>query len=565
MTVKRRRRIDAVVLGLVAVVLGVSAAVVARVGEVERVSHYWVDAQLDSSGRARVVELIEYDFGSKRRHGIFREIPDIDSSVPTQVFSETAPDRAEVTERMQFTTFKIGDPDKRISGSHVYQINYGLTSLEVDDRIVWDAVGTSWSVGMDKVVINLRSPFALVEPVCWVGRLGSTDSCSVEAVGPGHVVVQLEKLEAGEGVTIAARHGHLTLITQGPPRPSLLAGNPGPSLLWVALAGWLSAGALMPIISFWFRRRGREQLRDSSGAVTLVDAAELPDHAALHSVAFPDLEPWQAGVLWDEQALPRHQTAWLVQQAAEGQILLEGDKNVTLKVGPAGLKDRLLILMFHGRESVELGKFDPSFGVAWDAVNEQIEDFAHDITLWDPAADRFRRSVSIGGAFAAVLGLNIAAYGSISTDRYGWWSLPLIVPGMLMAGAGVAAVLRAWELRVRTPEGSEAWLSIEMFRRYLAQAEAQQAEWAAENGVVTQYAAWAIALGEIDQWTKAVKSSSAFARSGHAQMGWTAMRMVPLFSNLERSTVSTATSPSSSSSGGGSVGGGGGGGGGGSW
>jgi uncharacterized membrane protein YgcG len=268
----------------------------------------------------------------------------------------------------------------------------------------------------------------------------------------------------------------------------------------------------------------------------------------------------------DERPLPRHQTAWLVQQAVEGQILLEGNKTVTLRVGPSGLSDKLLKVMFDGRESVELGKHDPTFQMAWGGVKDQIEDFSKDVSLWDPEADRFRRSVSIGGAIAAVLGLVVALFGSMSAGRSGWGSLPIVVLGMLAAGAGVAAVTRAWELRVRTPRGSETWLSIETFRRYLSQAEAEQAEWAAQNGVVTQYAAWAIALGEIDQWTKAVKRSSAFNKSSHDGADWTDMRMIPLLSNLERSTVSTATSPSSSSSGGGgSVGGGGGGGGGGSW
>lgn len=135
---------------------------------------------------------------------------------------------------------------------------------------------------------------------------------------------------------------------------------------------------------------------------------------SLHSAAFPDLEPWQAGVLLDERSLPRHQTAWLVQQAVEGQILLEGGKDVTLWPGPSGLSDRLLMVMFDGRDSVELGEHDPTFQMAWSGVNDQIDDFSKDASLWDPEADRFRRSVSIGGTIAAVLGLILAVFGAMA-------------------------------------------------------------------------------------------------------------------------------------------------------
>jgi uncharacterized membrane protein YgcG len=39
---------------------------------------------------------------------------------------------------------------------------------------------------------------------------------------------------------------------------------------------------------------------------------------------------------------------------------------------------------------------------------------------------------------------------------------------LLAAGAGGAAAIRAWELRVRTPAGSGLWLRTESFRRFLA-------------------------------------------------------------------------------------------------
>jgi uncharacterized membrane protein len=77
--------------------------------------------------------------------------------------------------------------------------------------------------------------------------------------------------------------------------------------------------------------------------------------------------------------------------------------------------------------------------------------------------------------------------------------------------------------------------------------------------VLREYTAWAVAVGEVDRWARAVAASSAIPQ----QAGLGYVHMAPM---LISTTSSTATAPSSSGGGGGgSVGGGGGGGGGGSW
>jgi uncharacterized membrane protein len=102
---------------------------------------------------------------------------------------------------------------------------------------------------------------------------------------------------------------------------------------------------------------------------------------------------------------------------------------------------------------------------------------------------------------------------------------------------------------------------VESFRRFLHESETFHAEEAAKRGVLREYTAWAVALGEIDRWERAVSASAVIPED--AGLGY--VHMAPA---LMASTSSSATAPSSSGSGGGgggSVGGGGGGGGGGSW
>ena len=124
-------------------------------------------------------------------------------------------------------------------------------------------------------------------------------------------------------------------------------------------------------------------------------------------------------------------------------------------------------------------------------------------------------------------------------------------------------LVRAWELRVRTAAGSGLWLRVESFRRFLAGSEAYHAEEAARRGVLREYTAWALALGEIDRWRTAVMSSP------NIPLDTPGLGYVWLGSSIMSSTSAAATAPSSSGGGGGfgggSVGGGAGGGGGGSW
>ena len=139
------------------------------------------------------------------------------------------------------------------------------------------------------------------------------------------------------------------------------------------------------------------------------------------------------------------------------------------------------------------------------------------------------------------------------------WLIGTLVCGAF-AGVCMAAVVRGWELRVRTPQGTALWLRVESFRRFLAESEAYHAEEAAKRGVLREYTAWAVATGEIDRWSKAV-SAAALAPAVTTGLAWAYVGP-----SLIHSTSSSSTAPSSSGGGGGGgVGGGGGGGGGGSW
>src|SRR5690606_19953131 len=104
-------------------------------------------------------------------------------------------------------------------------------------------------------------------------------------------------------------------------------------------------------------------------------------------------------------------------------------------------------------------------------------------------------------------------------------------------------------------------LRTESFRRFLDASEGQHVEWAWQHGLLREYSAWAVALGEADAWDRALQR----ANIPHEQV---ATYTAPLLVHSMASSISSArVGPSSSSSGGGGggVGGGGGGGSSGSW
>jgi predicted membrane protein DUF2207 len=72
---RKRRRLDVVLLAAAALLVGGVAMIGAAIGDEERISGLWAGAEVAGDGSARITEVIDYDFGLRRRHGIFRDIP----------------------------------------------------------------------------------------------------------------------------------------------------------------------------------------------------------------------------------------------------------------------------------------------------------------------------------------------------------------------------------------------------------------------------------------------------------------------------------------------------------
>jgi hypothetical protein len=581
-----RRRRDRLLLLLAVLVVGGVAAVGALSGDAERIGAYWTSAELDAGGRAEIVEVIDYDFGSwpRQRHGILRDIPGVDRDAGFVVSSPTAPDRVRITSGFGEVNLRIGDPSVTINNRHRYRIEYPLGTLVQGDIVSWNGVGTGWVVPIDEVEIHLVAPYELDNPICDRGRQSAVGGCEAVEVAPGHLMVTTGGLSDLEGVTVTAERG--ATVAEPPIVPAAPTGPADdPGFGWLLPALLAAAAAVVGIVLTWplIRRLGREQVwpggavaaaygpAADAGEPLLLDHRQLAELATIEFEPPDDLGPARGGVIYDEHVRPQHKIAWLVERANRGEVVLDvggGDSKLTRgDQWPEPDTAATLTAMFGGRSSVRLGTYDSKFAAAWAGLERRLEAWRLESGLWDPAGRKRRTTARVLGLVFGAIGLVVAGGGGALANRGAVVGLVVAAVGGIVAGIGLTATTTSWELPVRTPEGSALWLQLESFRRFIAASEAKHAEAAASMGLLLHYTAWAVALDEVDHWEQAVNAAAAGGALG--AMSQSDLMIAGRAGRLSGEARSTSVAPSSSGGGGGfgggGAGGGGGGGGGGSW
>ncbi len=588
-TTRRKRRNGRFLMGVAALLPAGAAGIAAAAGDSERIAGIWTVAELDARGGAQIVEVIDYDFGSSSRHGIFRDIPDLDPLAEIEVSSEDAPDDLDITTFGSDTRLKIGDPGRTIWGRHRYRLAYPLDTVTVGDQVAWNGVGHDFEVPIEHAEVHIVAAFELTDPTCFRGALWEDTTCDVTEVEAGHVVVEADDFSSNEGLTIYATVGpRLGDRPALPAEPEGSVDDPGIGILRAALLGLAGSVVMAPLVWWVLRRRGREQvwrggaadaafgagrLDPSSGMAgfDLVDHQDLDDLATIEFESPRGLSAVAGGIVHAESVTGAHQMAWLMECAIREEVVLDDSSGtLVLRRGPAApAPDAVaeLARIFNGRDSVALGKYDKEFSKAWQSVKSRLEDWRRQSDLWDPEGGRRRTTVLVLGLVIALVGLGGVVLSAVFANRSGGAWVVALIAGAVVCGVGLAMTIRSWELFVRTPEGSARFLQVESFRRFIAGSEAKHAEAAARMGLLRQYTAWAVALGELDHWSKAVQAAAAVPNSAVNTTGFNSLAYVAVASSLSSAVTKASVAPSSSSSGGGGgfSGGGGGGGGGGSW
>ncbi|GAB2990266.1 hypothetical protein GCM10023080_065040 [Streptomyces pseudoechinosporeus] len=592
-----RRRRDAVLLLVGAVLVGLVGLLGAVLGEPgERIARMWVGAEIRADGTARITEVIDYDFNGEQRHGIYRDVPRTEpgdvSEVSVTADGEPVPYSVEDGLDARIV---IGDPDATVTGTHRYRIEYTLPRLGDEEWLAWDAVGTNWDVPVGHVDVHLAVPFALQRPSCVAGSSGSQEDCATQRQPvPGQLDVAQDGLEAQEGLTLYAEvadadGGGASLPTAPGGRAAAVEAGDGVAAGWLWATG--IALAATALVAELVRLAGRERVQGADGRTRRMDVRRLGASVTPNGEPPAGIAPAHAGILLTDQVRQEHLAAWLLTAAADGHLTISGNKKPVLHQAgerPEGgaadpLTAEVLQAVFARKPRVPLGQYNTAFAIAWNLLRHRLKDWRRTggDGLWEPSGERRRRIAVWGGAVAAAVGTVVVGITATDVaDPVADWRTPLAV-GAALAGAGLAALVRAWELRARTVRGSHLWCQAEAYRRHLAEPGWHGWE-KRDEGEIT---AWAVALGEAEAWTAAAAADEANAHASRTRArtaipGDDATLRPHLATYLPLAAVSAATQPSSggsgsssgSSSGGysgggdsGGVGGGDGGGGGGSW
>jgi uncharacterized membrane protein YgcG len=594
---KNRRTATVGAIVLVGFVLAIGAGFVTYFGLwSERIHHYAVDVAVREDGSAVVRETIDYDFGNNSRHGILRDFPGYGVPGGTEpevvsdvrVRSASAPAAFEMDDSV-YARIRIGDENETVSGRHRYVIEYTITGAVDGDRFGYDMIGTGWDVPIDEADLRITGPRRITDVGCFRGSSGSTTPCATVGRDGDAVTAHVEGLDAEQGVTI---DGSLSGALTGPVRTALpddvelTDGHSYWTTIWLVLA-FGAGGYLLGIVPamFWARRAGRDRAWAGGGIEGVFGgpgqgSAPIADVSAEQQVTMQfepprDLTPAQGGVLLAEKVERHHQVAWLTQASLDGWFTIStGGKRLRWTAGEDkwDAAPEPLRKIFNKRLGVKLGKPDRRFAEGFTMIAKELRDWRRTCELWDHAVERRNRLVARwveGIAIVAVLGGAVALFltAGVPVTAYA-----VAAAAAFVAGAGASLMMSGDELAVRTPEGFAKRQLVEGFRRFFAASEGKHARDAADRGELRLYSAWAVALGELDHWNKAMASASLPpSTTGVAET----TAFVAFSASVPTATSAPSSGSSSSSSdsgysgggysGGGDVGGGAGGGGGSSW
>ena len=188
----------------------------------ERIRSFNTAIQIEKSGKIKVTEKILYDFDTNYRHGIYRDIPQIvyrenNTKYVLEYDNFFVSDENGIS--YKFSTsylqdhlrLKIGDPDRTITGAHIYVISYevsgALTYFNDHTELYWNSTGDQWDVPIDSVQTTVALPKNIsgtdLKLACYTGSLGASETaCTASSEDNVETFNSQRPLLAKEGMTV---------------------------------------------------------------------------------------------------------------------------------------------------------------------------------------------------------------------------------------------------------------------------------------------------------------------------------------------------------------------------
>ena len=524
---------------------------------------------INQDGTITIEEQILYSFGELERHGIFRTLPltrknseGTEYAMKVTVQSVSADDvPAQYTTSTEDNTLKIkiGDPNKTLTGQHIYGITYtiagALNYFSDHDELYWNVIGPDWTVPIGRATAHIDSPYksdvTTYQPVCYTGYPGSTESnCKLIEIGTNTVLVSNSFLNPGEAFTIVYGMKPNMVAKLEPEKvipfwqtwygQILILG------LIVAAIAWYLVYPLWLIIK-WFLYG-----RDPKSTVGVVSAWFDPPKDKTGRA----LTPGETGTLLDERADFADISGMLVSLAQRGYLIISEPKKdeFWLKRGA------------HYDDQHKLQSFEQTLltGIFKKKEEVKIEDAKLYQTVENTKEQLYTKLVA-DGFFPKNPNSVRAFYTVMSALAVTTANVPLFI----------SAALFGMHMATKTVQGAEAAAYARSLKNFLNSQERQFDFQGKEKMMFEKLLPYAVAFGVEDNWAKRFEKLNLPAPEWY--QGYDSSfnsrvfvhHLSSSFHSVQDAAIPPSTTRSSSgfSSGfsGGSSGGGGGGGGGGSW
>lgn len=531
---------------------------------VERIESFESQISLKRDGSMDVLETIKYDFGEDNRHGIFRYIP-LSTKLSEKLyrnleikFGEVERDgqveKAKVTKNGDQIELKIGDPDRTITGSHIYKIFYfvknAIGNFDDHDELYWNVTGNGWNAPILEARSLIKTEAGKLTNVkCFTGAYKSTEQfCKGEVLeGGGASFITTESLESGEGLSIVVGFPANTF-----PK-SALSDRPAGALTnfeWAVIGVCLLIYYLiLPFgILIWYLKHKR---KNRFGVPTV--NFDIPKDS--NSVRIP---PAEAGTIDNAKLEKDDVVATIFDLAIRKYVKLVDKERKGIILGIGKGVDHFIEKGTNG-DLDKLNEYESTLymKVFEDGDSTKVSDLAKDFYM---TFDDLKKQV-----FGSLVSRNYYTKNP-ENQRAGFIFLgifSLISLNLFLAG------IMFWFVKVlngRTKLGDEMDWKIDGLKIFLKNMS-REYKWQADNLItVERYIPYAMALGYIDEFMKQLKiiypnyNPSWYSGSGNFYVWYPAF-----YGSVNSGIATVAPSSSSGFGGGGFSGGGGGGGGGGSW
>lgn len=475
------------------------------------------DSQISipKNGKVRVVETIAVDFGLLAKHGIFRTIPTEGIRFRlVEVKQDGTKAITDVSSSSGEKTIRIGDPNRTITGKHVYEISYEvgkvITRFADHDEFYWNVTGTDWGAAIEKATATVMLEGEDIrQAVCFTGTLGSQEeNCTAEiSAGKGEFSTT-QQLSAGEGLTTANSF------------PKGLVADPF-YLDDLIKPYWLILGSLAAV-AYVFRqwlKHGRDMwYRNHVILNPQADAETKPLFARQTVVAEfepPEkLRPGEVGTLVDERVDLSDISSQIVDLAVRGYLKIIEERNgrkakYFFEQKKEFLEDPKLgewekeilrgIFGSDGRsaERVALTDLQEKFYTRLEKIRKDLyAELTEKGYFPQPPNEVVAKNLGRGGILVVAAGLMFYLFGGV-----GLWWVP--VPVAVLAGL---TMISAPLMPRKTAQGTEAVRRASGFKLFITTAQKYQQQFNERINRFDEFLPYAMVFGVVDKWVGTFKA-----------------------------------------------------------